>query len=152
MENCVHHHNCIEELREDHNKILQSLDNLENVIKEQIINQEQIREFLEFTANFAEPHHHKEENVLFPKLEEKGIPNEGGPIGMMLFEHTMKRNYIKELKQAVQNNNDAGIIENSRAVISLMRDHIWKENNILYPCAEDVLNEEDLKNLGEQCS
>src|SRR3989344_1479195 len=92
MENhCCGHHNCIEELRADHEKILAELAKLEQ-------NPEgYAKEFLEFTANFAEPHHHKEEEVLFPALEQKGIPKDGGPIGMMLMEHEMKRGYVKDL-------------------------------------------------------
>ena len=138
MSECCHHdHNCIEELRADHEKILAELDKLEKDPAGYA------KEFLKFTAEFAEPHHHKEEEVLFPALEQKGIPKDGGPIGVMLAEHEMKRGYVKELA--------GGKIEAAGDIISLLRDHINKENNILYPMAEQVLSEEELAGMGHLC-
>ena len=132
---CQHH--CLDELRSDHEKILAELDKL---AADPV---GYAKEFLEFTANFAEPHHHKEEEVLFPALEQKGIPKEGGPIGIMLMEHEMKRTYVKELQ--------AGKIAAAAEIVSLMRDHINKENNILYPLAEQVLTEEELAGIAHRC-
>lgn len=148
---CKHEHNCVQELKDDHEKILENLDALQKAVKDEI-DKNAVKKFLDFTREFAEPHHHKEEEVLFPKLEEKGIPKEGGPIGMMLIEHEAKRGYVKELAGALAENNDEKIKENALAIVSLMRDHIYKENNILYPCAEDVLSEEEMFSLGEKCS
>ncbi len=152
MSNCCdHNHNCIQELKNDHKKILESIDELQKAVHP-AVNKEAIKKFLDFTRDFAEPHHHKEENVLFPKLEEKGIPKEGGPIGIMLLEHEAKRGYIKNLHEALENNDDTKIKENALAIVNLMRDHIYKENNILYPCAEDVLSEEEMSEMGGKCS
>lgn len=149
---CGHNHNCLEELKSDHQEILKSFDELEKTISEKPINQEKIGEFLEFTKNFSEPHHKKEEKVLFPALEKKGVPNEGGPIGMMLFEHETKRNHIKKIEQGLEEKNDEKISLNAKSAISLMREHIEKENNILYPMAEGILTPEELNLLGEECA
>ena len=146
-----HHHNCIEELKSDHQNILTHLDDLEKVINQPKINHVKVEEFLRFTEIFAEPHHQKEEQVLFPALEKKGIPNEGGPIGMMLMEHTAKRDYLAKMREAIKENNENKLKENTQAMISLLRDHIYKEENILYPCAQDALTEEELANLALQC-
>ncbi|MBI2626537.1 MAG: hemerythrin domain-containing protein [Candidatus Nealsonbacteria bacterium] len=137
MTHCCGNHNCIEELRADHEKILTELDKLE------ADPEGYAKTFLEFTESFAEPHHHKEEEVLFPALEKKGIPKDGGPIGVMLMEHEMKRGYVKELA--------AGKIEAAMKIVSLMRDHIAKENDILYPMAQQVLTEEELAGMGHLC-
>lgn len=138
MPECCHHnHNCLEQLRSEHEEILAALDKLEADPKGYS------KEFLEFTANFAEPHHHREEQVLFPALEQKGIPNEGGPIGVMLMEHEMKRNFVKELA--------AGDTEAAMKIVNLMRDHINKENNILYPMAEQALSQEELAGMALKC-
>lgn len=152
MTHCCQH-NCIEELTSDHKKILDELGALEGVVSGSSLNKDKIKikEFLEFTESFAEPHHQKEEKVLFPALEKKGIPNEGGPIGMMLFEHQTKRGYVKKLKEAFEEGNEEKIKENSQAIISLLREHINKEDNILYPCARDALSGEELAELGHQC-
>lgn len=137
MPHCCHHHNCIEELRTDHEIILAELAKLEADPAGYA------KEFLAFTRNFAEPHHHKEEEVLFPALESKGIPKEGGPIGVMLMEHEIKRGYVRDLA--------AGKIEAAGKIISLLREHIVKENDILYPLAEQVLSEGELAAMGDRC-
>lgn len=36
-------------------------------------------------------HNKKEEDFLFPLMEEKGVPVEGGPIGVMIQEHEFER-------------------------------------------------------------
>lgn len=145
MTNCCGHHNCIEELRADHDKILAELDKLE------ADPEGYAKEFLEFTENFAEPHHQKEEQVLYPAMEKKGIPREGGPIGVMLMEHEIKRGHVKDLRNAVENNKSEGIKEPALAIISLLRDHISKENDILYPMAEQVLSAEELAGISHKC-
>ncbi|MBI2042449.1 MAG: hemerythrin domain-containing protein [Candidatus Nealsonbacteria bacterium] len=137
MSHCCRHHNCIEELKADHEIILAEL------VKLEADPAGYAKEFLKFTANFAEPHHHKEEEVLFPALERKGIPNQGGPIGVMLMEHETKRGYVKELA--------AGKIEAAANIISLLREHIAKENDILYPLAQQVLSEEELAAMADRC-
>ena len=151
MSNHRHRHNCIEELKSDHQNILKHLDDLEAIINQTTINHAKIKEFLHFTETFAEPHHQKEEQVLFPALEKKGIPNEGGPIGMMLIEHATKRDYLVKMREALQENNNIKLKENTQAMVSLLRNHIYKEDNILYPCAQDVLTEEELSILASQC-
>jgi hemerythrin-like domain-containing protein len=57
---------------------------------------------LDFIRHFAdECHHFKEEQVLFPAMEEHGIPKEGGPIGMMLIEHEEGRGYVRDMAAAI---------------------------------------------------
>jgi len=151
MAQSCHHHNCIEELKSDHQNILAHLDDLAVVINQPEISHAKVREFLHFTEIFAEPHHQKEEQVLFPALEKKGLPNAGGPIGMMLMEHTAKRDYLTKMKQALEENNEDKLKGYTQAMISLLREHIYKEDNILYPCAQEMLTPEELAGLALQC-
>jgi len=101
---------------------------------------------LEFVRNFADAcHHFKEEQVLFPAMEEHGIPNQGGPIGMMLIEHEEGRGYVKAMAVAIaavegkDKTASASLVENARAYIRLLREHIQKEDEILYPMAEGAI-------------
>lgn len=151
MNTHCHHHNCIEELKSDHQQILTKLVELEKAIDQQKISQAKVEEFLHFTETFAEPHHQKEEQVLFPALEKRGIPKEGGPIGMMLIEHTNKKEYISRMKEALQEKDQIKLKDNAQAMISLLRDHIYKEDNVLYPCAQKVLTAEEMVSLFGPC-
>ncbi|HEX7232537.1 MAG TPA: hemerythrin domain-containing protein, partial [Candidatus Binatia bacterium] len=63
----------------------------------------QWREALDFFRGFADQcHHFKEERLLFPAMEEHGIPSEGGPIGMMLQEHEEGRAHVKAMIAAIE--------------------------------------------------
>src|SRR5664279_2580400 len=56
-------------------------------------------EALDFFRNFADGcHHAKEEEMLFTRMEQRGIARECGPIGCMLKEHVQGRNYLATLR------------------------------------------------------
>ncbi len=100
---------------------------------------------LDFLTEFADVHHHhKEEEILFPALEEAGYPRDGGPVGVMLHEHIQGRGLIRALREAApQASGDtaarARFADTARAYTSLLSAHIDKENQILFPMADKVL-------------
>ena len=87
----------------------------------------------------AEPHHQREEEVLFPALEHLGI---GGPPAVMRSEHVE----LRRLKHAVQdlaNGADAqALVMAARGLVEMLREHIAKEDNVLYPMAFELLRDE----------
>jgi hemerythrin-like domain-containing protein len=115
---------------------------------------EQWRKALEFLRNFADQcHHFKEEKILFPALEEHGIPREGGPIGMMLAEHEEGRAHVRSMTDAVEQvakGNGAAtatLLEHVRAYVALLREHIQKEDDILFRMADDVIPEQEQRRI-----
>ncbi len=105
---------------------------------------------IDFIRNFADRCHHlKEEKLLFPALEEKGIARDGGPIGMMLTEHEEGRSYVRAMAEALKGEvpPKTVLVENARAYLSLLRDHIRKEDEILFNMADEVLSSEEQKKL-----
>lgn len=109
---------------------------------------------LDFFANFADRcHHGKEEERLFPLLKQRGIPEHGGPIGVMLDEHQTGRAHLA----AIRSNLDAAERGDAAAVaairteasgyIRLLRQHIQKEDNILFAMARQVLTPDDVERL-----
>lgn len=105
------------------------------------------RDAIGFVRQFADGiHHQKEEQVLFPALCEAGMPKDGGPVGVMLFEHDEGRSHIRamEASLAPAANGDAAarrrVIHEALAYVALLRAHIQKENMILFPMAERVLD------------
>ncbi|HLC05487.1 MAG TPA: hemerythrin domain-containing protein [Anaerolineales bacterium] len=100
----------------------------------------------EFIKGFADGcHHKKEEGVLFPAMQAAGIPREGGPIGVMLTEHQEGRQLTIAMRAAAEElaAGDAGageqIVDNALQYVALLRQHIAKEDNILFPMAEQVI-------------
>ena len=106
---------------------------------------------VEFLRVFADRcHHAKEEKILFPAMEDAGISRDNGPVGVMLYEHTLGRELIATMMECLSNarNGNEDERENTRladAMIeyaNLLENHIAKENNILFPMADHVLQEE----------
>lgn len=99
-----------------------------------------------FFQQFADQcHHAKEEDVFFPVLKQRGIPEEGGPIGVMLHEHVLGRDCVGQMRDACQSQpfDAKKFSEAARQYIPLLRQHIFKENNILFRMAEHVMSETD---------
>jgi len=99
-----------------------------------------------FFKGFADGcHHKKEEDVLFVSMEAHGIPLDGGPIGMMLSDHEMGRAYIRSLRENAlrwQEGDESSrltVVHNARDYAALLRQHIAKEDNILFPLADRVI-------------
>lgn len=147
-----------EVLKEEHEAIKLMLEILEKVCDKleqgEKVNSEHLERILDFIKTFAdECHHGKEEDLLFPELEEAGIPKEGGPIGVMLTEHDLGRNYVRKFAQGIQEYKKGNskaikeIIENARNYIQLLREHIEKENNILFTMADMHLSPDKQKEL-----
>lgn len=137
-------------LKEDHKLVLKKLD----IMAEAITNLEnpdslpRLKEIVTFLSGEVVVHFAKEEEALFPEIE-KFIPREGGPTGMMLIEHeelnNSKTNFIKGVEELSKNNNSATakelIKDNGGHFINLLRDHISKEDDILFMIAEMHMDE-----------
>ncbi len=147
-------------LKNEHRVIERMLSVLENLYKRaesgERINIEHAEKMIEFFKLFADKcHHGKEENMLFPEMEKAGVPKEGGPIGVMLFEHTQGRNFIKGMAEAVEEikkgkDEKFKFIENAKGYINLLKDHIYKEDNILFNMADMHLSHEVQSGLLEK--
>lgn len=114
------------------------------------------RSAVDFIRGFADAcHHAKEEGRLFPLLEERGIPRQG-PIGVMLSEHEEGRGYVRGMAGVIEGfeRGDAvavrSLIENARGYTGLLRQHIMKEDNVLFPMGDRVLTSEDQQQLVEE--
>jgi PAS domain S-box-containing protein len=107
-----------------------------------------IAKSLDFFETFMDRcHNMKEEKVLFPKLEQRGIPKEGGPIGVMLMEHQKEREFLKAIKGSLDGDESERVLHESKDFAELVKDHVWKEDNTLYPMGKKVLNEGDAQKL-----
>jgi hemerythrin-like domain-containing protein len=118
------------------------------------VNQGMAANALEILRDFADKcHHAKEERNLFQLMAERGVPREGGPLGVMLHEHGQGRHHIETMARvlpgASRGDTEALRVfaEHARSYARLLRQHIGKEDKILYPMAEQVLTAEDDERL-----
>jgi len=148
-----------ETLMHEHKIILQVLDAAEREARQMAetgeVRVERLEQMVDFFRNFADRcHHAKEEKLLFVRMEERGVSREAGPIGVMLYEHELGRGHVRaiaELLPQVAKNPAARreIQQHLEDYIQLLRDHINKEDYILYPLADQLLSPEDQKALEE---
>ena len=142
------------ELVHEHEIILKVLEALENKVNEsrraKQIDMEFMRGLLEFSRLFIDRcHHGKEEKCLFPCLERRGIPREGGPIGVMLQEHEMGRAIVRRINALLDKYEQSSVsidevLDSCLEYIELLRQHIYKENNILFPMGDRVSMPDDI--------
>jgi hemerythrin-like domain-containing protein len=141
-----------QQLKDEHEGIKLMLNIMESICndieKGKELNIIHFEKILDFIKGFADKcHHGKEEDILFPALIDHGMSKEAGPIAVMLQEHQEGRDYVKSLgiafeefkKGSSQSVNN--IISSSLSYVELLRNHIEKENNILFMMANKVLDE-----------
>lgn len=139
------------QLKEEHEGILLMLNILEKVSSRlesrERVDQDHPEKIVEFFRIFADKcHHGKEEDLLFPEMEKAGVPKERGPIGVMLTEHDQGRGHVRGMAEAALRlkAGDLGagpeFSGHARKYIALLRQHIEKENNILFPMGDRVLS------------
>lgn len=149
-----------ETLKHEHKVILMVLDAAEReaqwIQDTGEVHAEDIDKMLDFFRSFADRWHHaREEKLLFVKMQERGMPVGGGPIAVMLQEHDEGRRRVKAVAEALPQaqNGDAPAIASLKgnlwAYIRLLRAHIDKEDNVLYPMADQLFTPEDQRALTE---
>jgi hemerythrin-like domain-containing protein len=101
---------------------------------------------VEFIREYADRlHHGKEETLLFPALEQGGVPPQGCPLGILKHEHTAGRALVAELAGAVDGLRAGGevalgpLVKCLQGLVELYPGHIWKEDYLLFPMTGKVL-------------
>ena len=143
-------------LSKEHENILKIVDALEFKIEQ--LNDKSIdisffKKVIDFIRNYADKFHHaKEEDILFKefnKCAEEGCVH-CNPVEQMLVEHDEGRKNVKLMESGLNEKNKDKLIEGATNYIRLIREHIFKEDNILYPMADEVLSEEVKKIMLEK--
>jgi hypothetical protein len=148
----------------EHEMILGYLDELErlNAAIQQMQRYDSARDEFKLLGHIAEhlveaeAHHQREEDVLFPELERRGV---WGPPRIMRMEHEDLRRRKHELKELAEGVATMRFEEfkrkldaTARLIVPLLRDHIFKENNILYPTAVEMIREEQVwQRMKQEC-
>lgn len=128
-------------LREEHRVILRALDVLESAADRLAAGGALPDGFwtdlIGWLRAFADQNHHaKEERFLFPALLKAGIPSDGGPVAAMLEEHARGRTLMDEM----EGGGPLMRVARGRDYVRDLREHIAKENGVLFPLADTVLD------------
>ncbi|MFV0289493.1 MAG: hemerythrin domain-containing protein [Mangrovibacterium sp.] len=107
-------------------------------------------ELFDFIAHYVDKFHHaKEEDILFESM----LRNEGhlhcNPVPVMLYEHNQGRDFLKEMRDALSRMHAEELIMATRSYIDLLSNHIFKEDQVLYPMAEDAIADDEKRRINE---
>ena len=99
----------------------------------------------------SEKHYLREENVLFPILEKHGITE---PPAIMWTEHNQIRDKKKQLRHLIEDYSavefqdfKGQLAEIAGSLRNLLSSHFFKENNILFPAALQVITDNEWKEI-----
>ncbi|MDP2718847.1 MAG: hemerythrin domain-containing protein [Dehalococcoidia bacterium] len=147
-------------LKEEHQNVKKKLDTLEHIFQN-LDKKDEVSDKLKELASFFKTefwvHFTKEEEALFPEME-KYVPKDMGPIGMMLEEHVALKNTNEELQKLypvyLGNSGNAETItlikRHGFRFIQALRDHIYKEDNVLFMMADEQLNKSQVDSINNQ--
>jgi hemerythrin-like domain-containing protein len=144
-------------LENDHVQILRLIDVMEKMVLCSNTDVAHLEMIVNLIKNYADRFHHaKEEKIFFPQMANKGFSLEQGPIAVMLHEHSEGRNYVKGMDREIENyknGNTAALVkinEHIQGYIVLLRNHISKENNLLFRMADNAFSEKEHQDLLEK--
>ena len=99
----------------------------------------EIETFVDWLRRYADAFHHgKEEEVLFVAMVASGMPNDAGPIAVMLEQHDEGRRLVTQLADAASGatwtaETRRRAARAATAFAVLLRQHIQIEDTVLYP-------------------
>jgi hemerythrin-like domain-containing protein len=153
---------CIESMMQEHELIVDVLASLHAMAGKMnsgdSVARQDVADFGKFFSEFADKcHHGKEEDRLFAKMVDAGFPQDGGPIAVMLAEHEAGRQEVRGLIEIgagsgpLSESEKARVIEYAGQFVPLLYGHIQKENNILYPMAQNAISSAEFERLDRAC-
>ncbi len=167
-------HKKLQELSDEHKEAIEKCDVFEKALNEFkesgfFLSREVNAAFNEFFVHFDEhvlPHNRKEEGGLFPILHQKmletGEHSDGAnphtPVDLMEDDHvkfiqlaTLSFNFLG-LAARLQDPASRAITcdvayNNGKELVEMLRLHIYREDNTLFPLAQQLLTEDELNNI-----
>ncbi|HVP16885.1 MAG TPA: DUF438 domain-containing protein [candidate division Zixibacteria bacterium] len=146
-------------LIEEHRVMLEKAERLETLVKmleeacDSVYVGEALTELQTLVKDFqdSEKHYLREENVLFPTMEKHGVSE---PPAIMWMEHNRIREIKKKLHNLVEKWNTMPysdfkkrLSQDAGPLCSVLPDHFFKENNILFPTALQVVTEKEWEDI-----
>lgn len=141
-------------LESDHVQILRLISTMEHIAQSPNPNVEHLETIVKVIREFADGlHHAKEEQLLFPLMVQKGFSNQTGPVAVMLQDHVAGRNFVKGMDDNIQlyKQGESAALKhiqwNMLGYADLLKNHIAKENNVLFRMADKAFTTVEQESL-----
>jgi len=142
------------ELMREHQLILRVVAAIDKLAGSQLSDETLFKiapQLVAFIREFADHYHHeKEEKILFEFLNQPGVLSHCNPVGQMLYEHDLGRQAVSRMLSAIDAKDRQQLITAALDWAQLLNQHIYKEDNILYPMAEQGLSPEQKAQINER--
>jgi len=146
-------------LRHEHQVVLLTLDAAEKesqtIRSSGKVRVDRLGQMVDFFRVFVDRcHHGKEEKHLFPLMKKRCAARAGGPIAILLKEHKEGRAVVKDMARALpkaakgDGRAASALCQNLMAYVRLIRNHTDKEDDVIYPMADEILSRIDQQALG----
>jgi hemerythrin-like domain-containing protein len=131
-------------LMQEHKLILRALDVLDNMAawaeKNGAVDEVDIGNILDFLRWFADAHHQaKEDTILFPALKRAAAAQQR-PVEHMMLEHERERALMEQIEAAIRLAKLPEFLSCVNKLSSTLRNHIYKEDDILFEFAKAALS------------
>jgi len=139
-ENLKNEHNDIKELLKIMSKIAK------NIKSNEVFYTSDVEDIIDFLNFFIDRSHHGKEELFYSKLEQAEIFKGSESLSVLLYEHTLARNYLKEIYSCVENckigNAFSGemLADSLNNYVILLRNHIQKEEETIFPVVDNELS------------
>ncbi len=131
----------IQQLMEEHLVLIPIMKQIYNRTESiQASELDTMRKEVEAFMDQLEKHSYKEEAYLFETLA-KYVGSDSGPIAVMEYEHHTAKAYLNRFLFEIEDNEDA--VQTLRSGVELLEEHFEKEEKVLFPMAEHLLNQEE---------
>ncbi len=147
-------------LREEHVYIMNVVTSCKKIAdllrKEKAVDPMLLLSIVDFLKEYADKcHHAKEEDLFFPAMEHAGVPHNGCPLEALRSEHIKGREIVLDLESSihlyqVDNENTEQLIYSLDNVNKLYTQHIWKEDEMVFPMESRLFTLEELDDLVEK--
>jgi hemerythrin-like domain-containing protein len=119
----------------------------ERVKSHDVFYTDDIEKIIDFLKNFIEKSHHKKEEIFFSELSLEKIPIDKEAISLMFYEHILTQNYMNDINNCITNCkigfefSGEMLVESLNNYVALEKNHIQREVTIIFPIANESLNE-----------
>ena len=150
-----------EELKQEHTFVLLVVEAMEREVAHieagGPVHADRVADMMEFTRKFTDGYHHyKEEEVLFPVLEERDR-GAAGQVSVLLSEHDAGREAVRGVLDSLPKADEdeaarTAVAENLKLYAFLLRLHINKEDTVLFPLADELLSDQEAELMEDEFS
>lgn len=151
------------QLKQEHGPLREKMDDYARVaadigvnpeIKDWSLPLQELKDKVDTFVRELDPHSEREEGFLFP-LMAKYLGRQVGPIAVMEYEHEVAKNNLNTFVEAMEQLEGPVDAERAKKIASyalqahaILTDHFMKEENVLFPIAENILSAEEKEELG----